>query len=143
VAVGDSFRALAHTTLVVPAPGVLLNDFDVDSPPIPGLMSLTAVLDSPPANGSLTLSPDGSFTYTPNAGVTSPDSFSYRTRDPSGAESLPAVVTINIDAPPVAVDDSLTLKQNSFGFVFVIGNDFDPDGFADLDPFSVAITQPP
>src|SRR5262245_34756165 len=111
----DSFVTAANTALVIAAPGVLANDFDVDSPRIPGLLPLTAVLASGPANGSLALNSDGSFTYSPSAGFIGLDSFTYRARDASGAESLPAVVTINVrgNAPPVAQNFVVSTKENT------------------------------
>src|SRR5690606_16057175 len=45
----------------VAAGGVLANDVDPDGDPI------TAVLDEAPQHGQLTLHPDGSFVYTPDA----------------------------------------------------------------------------
>ncbi|MEL6110843.1 MAG: DNRLRE domain-containing protein, partial [Planctomycetota bacterium] len=52
--------------------GVLANDSD------PNNQSLTVSPIEMPSNGSLTLSPDGSFVYTPDAGFTGSDQFSYR-----------------------------------------------------------------
>jgi hypothetical protein len=42
---------------------------------------LTAVLVDAPANGFLVVAPDGSFRYTPAAGYTGPDSFTYQVSD--------------------------------------------------------------
>jgi hypothetical protein len=44
--------------------------------------------------------PDGQITYTPVAGYTGPDNFSYRVTDPSGAASM-AVVSITVVPPPL------------------------------------------
>ena len=57
------------------APGILANDTD------PNGDALTAVLVTNPSHGTLTLNANGSFTYTPTAGYTGPDSFVYRARD--------------------------------------------------------------
>ena len=54
-------RLPAGTTLIVAAPGVLINDLDPDGE------SVTAVLVTPPAHGTLALNADGSFVYTPAA----------------------------------------------------------------------------
>ena len=61
VAVNDAFSVDEDNVLNVSASGVLANDSDVDADP------LTAVLVTSPSSGTLTLSFDGSFTYTPNA----------------------------------------------------------------------------
>ena len=55
---------------------MLGNDADPD-----GEHALTAVLVSGPAHGTLTLNADGSFTYTPDANYSGPDSFTYRASD--------------------------------------------------------------
>lgn len=57
------------------APGVLGNDSDPDGDMI------IALLVSGPANGIVNLNPDGSFTYTPNAGFVGTDSFTYKASD--------------------------------------------------------------
>jgi hypothetical protein len=71
-AVDDSYSTIQDTSLTVPAPGVLGNDTGASG------VALTAVLVSGPAHGMLQLNADGSFTYTPNAGYTGPDSFTYQ-----------------------------------------------------------------
>ncbi len=70
VADDDTFNAPTDT-LTVEAPGVVANDNDADGE------SLIAVLVAGPPNGMLTLNRDGSFTYTPNAGFTGTDPFTY------------------------------------------------------------------
>ena len=94
-AVGDSFFALADRTLNVGAPGVLINDGDIDSG------SISAVKVSNPAHGVVTLAADGSFSYTPQAGYEGPDAFSYRASD--GSLSSPTrVVSLTVSTvPPV------------------------------------------
>jgi hypothetical protein len=127
VAVADSYSTDFDTALTVAAPGVLGNDTDVDSNP------LTAVKVSNPANGATTLTADGSFTYTPNAGYFGADSFTYKAND-GAADSNVVTVTITVNAPantaPVAVNDSYS---TDFGAELtipapgVLGNDTDTD----------------
>ena len=89
----DSFQALRDRTLNIAAPGVLLNDGDIDGD------SLVAVKESNPAHGSVTLAADGGFSYTPSAGYLGPDGFSYRASD--GTASSPVrVVSITVTAVP-------------------------------------------
>lgn len=85
----DTYQAQAGQTLSVPATGVLANDRDPDGD------ALTAVLDSQPAQGQLTLQPDGSFTYTPNAGAQGTDRFSYFAQDATGLQT-PETVSIEV-----------------------------------------------
>lgn len=91
----DSFQALRDRTLNIVAPGVLSNDGDVDGD------SLVAVKVSNPAHGTLTLAPDGAFSYTPSAGYLGPDGFSYRASDGT-ATSPVRVVSITVTSIPSA-----------------------------------------
>jgi VCBS repeat-containing protein len=118
VAVADSYSTNEDTTLNVPAPGVLGNDSDVDSP------TITAVLVSGPSNAAaFALNPDGSFSYTPNANFSGTDSFTYKAND-GAADSNTVTVTITVvaindapvvNAPPAAStneDTTLTFNGN-------------------------------
>jgi hypothetical protein len=71
-------------------PGVLGNDSDADGD------ALTAVLVSGPTSGALVLNPNGSFTYTPNAGFFGSDSFTYKAND-GLADSNVVTVTITVN----------------------------------------------
>ena len=57
--------------MTIAAPGVLANDTDADGE------SLTAILVSGPAHGTVSLQPNGGFTYTPAAGFSGTDAFTY------------------------------------------------------------------
>ena len=77
--------------------GSSFNDSDPDGDMI------IALLVSGPANGTVNLSPDGSFTYTPNAGFIGTDSFTYKASDGKLDSNL-ATVTITVteaNQPPV------------------------------------------
>lgn len=89
VAVNDAYQTSVDTALVVPAPGVLGNDFDADQDP------LTAAKTSDPSNGSVAFAPNGGFTYTPNPGFSGMDSFTYVASD-GLATSGAATVTITV-----------------------------------------------
>jgi RHS repeat-associated protein len=58
VATDDAYEVRLGDTITVPTPGVLGNDTDPDSNP------LTAQVVTQPGEGSLTLNPNGSFSYT-------------------------------------------------------------------------------
>jgi VCBS repeat-containing protein len=120
----DSYAVSAGKNLAIDAPGVLANDVDPDS------ASLTAVKVTDPAHGSLTLNANGSFSYTPTAGYTGPDSFTYKASD-GISQSGAATVSLSVgNVPPTAGDDSYTavagttLTVNAPG---VLTNDSDPD----------------
>jgi VCBS repeat-containing protein len=90
VATGNMYTATAGTTLTVAAPGVLVNDSDVDG------NVLSALLVSGPAHGTLTLNANGSFTYTANASFSGTDTFTYKANDGT-ADSNIATVTITVN----------------------------------------------
>jgi hypothetical protein len=90
VAGPDDYQVLMNSSLQVPAPGVLGNDSDADGD------ILSAVLASGPANGSLSLNPDGSFSYTPALNFFGLDSFTYQASD-GEMLSIPATVSITVD----------------------------------------------
>jgi hypothetical protein len=91
VAANSSYNDDENYTLNVPAPGVLGTDFDIDGDP------LTAILVSDPAHGSVTLNPDGSYSYTPAADYLGPDSFTYQATD---GTTLSDVATLTISVNP-------------------------------------------
>ncbi|HKS26423.1 MAG TPA: Calx-beta domain-containing protein [Pyrinomonadaceae bacterium] len=90
VAVNDSYSTNENTPLNVAAPGVLGNDTDIDSG------SRTAAIATNPANGTVTLNSNGSFLYTPNAGFSGTDTFTYKANDGS-ADSSAATVSITVN----------------------------------------------
>ena len=87
----DAYTAYKGATLTVPASGVLSNDTDANDDP------MTATSASDPANGSVTLNADGSFTYTPDAGFSGTDTFTYVADDGRGFTDS-ATVTITVEA---------------------------------------------
>jgi PKD repeat protein len=119
-AVPDSFFVRPARTLVVPAPGVLGNDVELDGE------ALSAVLVSGPAHGSLALNADGSFSYTPDAAFPGTDSFIYKAND-GQFDSQPATVFLAVRPPQVdAGRDQATAEgaQVSFAGAFT---DADPE----------------
>ncbi len=151
VARSDFYLVAPSQSLNIPSDeaaisGVLVNDSDAQGDP------LTAFLapNGGPANGTLSLNPDGSFTYTPNAGFHGADSFTYVAND-GFSNSAPATVTLAVDTPPVAVNDTyvilvpgqeidIGLDAAGNGTPGVLANDTDADGdtlsaHPLLDPF--------
>ena len=121
VATGDSYSTAQDTTLNEAAPGVLGNDTDADAD------SLTAALDTGVSHGTLTLNPDGSFSYTPTAGYTGTDSFTYHANDGTDDSNV-ATVSLTVNAAGnTALDLGSTSAYVTFG---------DPDKL-DLAQFTI------
>jgi VCBS repeat-containing protein len=95
VAQASAFTTPPGTPLTIAAPGVLANDRD----PVGGLLSAVLVVN--PLNGTLTLGPDGSFTYVPDPGFTGNDGFTYEASNGSDA-SDPVAVTLRVTPGPTA-----------------------------------------
>jgi len=94
-AVDDAYSTQKGKRLIVPKPGLLGNDDDSDGD------RFTAELLAGTQKGSVRLRSDGSFTYTPAAGVVGRDQFTYRALGDDGPSNV-ATVTIDIGggAPP-------------------------------------------
>src|SRR5690606_15114842 len=74
--------------------------------------------------GTLTINPDGSFTYAPDSGATGPDSFQFQVSDDgTPPQTRIGTVTITIADELVATDQSIDVNFNSShtGQVIVIG----------------------
>jgi VCBS repeat-containing protein len=91
VAANDSYSTNEDSALNVPAPGVLVNDTDLEG------NTLIATPVTSPNHGTLSLNADGSFSYMPNADFAGIDSFTYKAND-GLADSNVATVTITVAA---------------------------------------------
>src|SRR5207237_788513 len=136
VANNDSFTATQNTALMIAVPGVLANDTDANGDP------LTAALSAGPTHGTLTLNPDGSFTYTPATGYTGPDSFTYKANDGVADSNVATVALTVTNVPVVANNDLYTVSKNSAMTIAapgLLGNDIDANN---LPLTAIAVTQP-
>jgi regulation of enolase protein 1 (concanavalin A-like superfamily) len=124
VAGDDSGVTDEDTALVIDA---LANDGDPDG----DVFGVVATSD--PANGSVTINPDGTLTYVPDANFNGADSFTYTLGD--GVASTVATVDVavtSIPDAPIALDDSLsTAPDTPLTIDFagdLLANDSDGDG---------------
>ncbi|EED30547.1 hypothetical protein NOR53_504 [gamma proteobacterium NOR5-3] len=129
VANNDVYATPQDTPLTVADAGVLGNDIDPE-----GNALRISTIETQPANGQLSPSLQGGFTYTPNAGFSGTDSFSYRASDNQLDSNLATVqIAVNaVNRPPIAGDDSYSTSRDTTltvpGFQGLLLNDADPDG---------------
>lgn len=133
VAVDDAATTAPGTAVTI---AVLANDSDPDGD------ALTVLSATQPGNGSVVVGAGGAITYTPAAGFTGTDSFTYTIADPDGLTAS-ATVTVTVQAagnrPPVANPDSAVTRSGQPVQIDVLANDTDPDG----DPLAVAAVGQP
>jgi VCBS repeat-containing protein len=118
------------THMGVPLDGTIQDNIsDPDGDPF------TTALVTDTENGTLTLNPDGTFTYTPEEGYVGTDSFTYSVTDGEiGTEPIQATVTITMtNTLPVLDNDAVTTGMDVGVVVDVLANDSDADG----DPLTV------
>ncbi|MFN3262719.1 MAG: Ig-like domain-containing protein [Pikeienuella sp.] len=136
VAVDDDFTTGFGDDLSIGAgEGLLANDSD------PDFDALTVTAFQQAANGELSVFPDGSFTYTPDAGFSGTETILYTISDGFAVATATLSIVVEANGTPVAVDDDYT---TGFGDGLNIGagegllaNDSDPD----FDPISVTAFQ--
>ncbi|HIE21391.1 MAG TPA: tandem-95 repeat protein, partial [Acidimicrobiia bacterium] len=108
----------------------------------PDFQELNAVVVTQPARGTVTLMPDGGFTYTHTAEGAADDSFIYQVRDVFGVVTI-ATVRIEILPPPnrapSLVADTVILSEDGAASFNPLDNDADPDG----DPLTLVSAGPP
>jgi len=128
----DTYSAIGGSNSVL---AVLGNDSDADPGDVLSLVSVGAA-----THGQVRLE-GAQVVYVAPLNFRGQDSFGYTVKDSKGA-SASANVTVNVTPPnqlPVAVNDSYTISGVYPSTLYVLNNDYDPDG----DPLSIyALTQP-
>ncbi len=127
IAVEDNYSLDEDTTFSADSvAGLLRNDFDADFDPI----SVNTSVLQQPLNGTVAVSADGSFSYTPVANFSGTDSFQYEVLDDSGATASAKVnlTVLNVNDPPVAIEDGASTSENVAVSIAVLDNDSDPEG---------------
>ena len=123
VANNDTATTLHDTAVSIE---VLANDTDDGQPNPPGVISIN-IFDTVSLNGG-TVSCAANCTYTPPAGFTGSDSFSYNVTDGDLTSGL-ATVTIEVtNTAPVANDDIAGTEEGVPVSIDVLANDIDADG---------------
>lgn len=120
VAVDDAYETQEDTPLVVPAPGILSNDYDVE-----GDFLLPSII-SAPEFGETEMADDGSFVYTPDPDFFGSDVFIYSIWD--GEYSVSAQVAITVtsvnDQPIVEAGEDQIVDEGQE--VILVGSVTDP-----------------
>ncbi len=135
----DDFRSTEEDDPV--AIVVLGNDSDADGD------SLQVAVESAPANGTANVLNNGAIVYTPDAGFTGTDEFTYSITDPSGASDTANVIVIvsaiepviPVNTAPQAANDAVSTAQDTAVVVDVLANDSDADG----DALTISISEAP
>jgi predicted RNA-binding protein len=120
VAVNDAAVLNEDSTVLI---DVLANDSDIDGD------SLAIILFSQGAHGTV-VQEGGSMRYTPAATYNGTDSFTYTISDDNGGTAAGTVnITVNsVNDVPEAVNDNVTVNEDSTVLVDVLVNDTDADG---------------
>ncbi|MDW8295757.1 MAG: Ig-like domain-containing protein, partial [Raineya sp.] len=131
----------ATATITVLPPPVAVNDNIGTAPntPVSGNASTndnlppggsyTYTVTTPPANGTVTMNPDGTFTYTPNPGFVGTDTFTYTVcNNLVPPQCSTATITVTVGQPPVAVNDEYNTGANTPVSGNVGTNDQNPSG---------------
>jgi len=132
VAVDDHYTLRGNTTLTVPAPGILGNDYD----PQDGIIAMAPGSVGQPQAGALSVTySTGAFSYAALPGFVGTDHFDYEIENGWFAFSNTATVWLTVTAPnqvPVAADDTYVTPVDTPLIVDVahgvLANDTDPDG---------------
>ncbi len=103
---------------------VVANDVDTN------LDSTSVAIVGSPANGALTNNGDGTITYTPNAGFTGTDTYTYTVDDASSQTSAAATVTVVVNAstPSTTGGPVTAANTNGLGVVRVSAANLDAAG---------------
>jgi hypothetical protein len=93
-------------------PGVTLTVSDASKGVIANDVNVLGVqVSTPPTKGTLVLAANGTFTYTPNAGWTAPDSFGYCG---NGATSGPACTVVTLNAASIEAATGITVNNITY-----------------------------
>jgi len=127
---------------------VLDNDTDDNGDTTIDVTTVTIISD--PSNGTIVVDPvTGVVTYTPDDDMAANggnDTFTYTVTDTTGRVSTPAVVTIAVQAPPVANTDDVTRTVSDVAgeIAFsVLFNDTDANGLTTIDATTLSIMTDP
>ena len=134
----------ASTTPTAPVTTTVLGNDTVTTNGAP-LNPASVVVTSVPAHGTTTVNPDGTIKYTPAAGFSGTDTYTYKVCDTSTPTPVcsSAPVTVSVVNVVTANPDSVTTPQNTAITTTVTANDTISAGGSPLNPASVTVTSGP
>ncbi len=101
--VADTYTFPRGQSIELFSPGLLSNDFDLDTPMFGDILRANLVTTT--TNGTLTVDPNGYMKYVPNPTFTGTDTFQYRTFDGMHEGNL-VTVSLVVVPTPTAVNDA-------------------------------------
>ena len=120
---------------------VLKNDVDPE-----GIDTTTLDVVSAPSNGTAAVLIDGTIDYTSNAAFVGKDTFEYAIcgkGTPLQCDSAIVVVTVsevgNNNQPPVVVNDTVELDEDTDIDIYVLSNDSDPEDGLDSNSIEIVV----
>ncbi|WP_185155617.1 Ig-like domain-containing protein [Rudanella paleaurantiibacter] len=123
VAIDDALVTRVNTSAIAT---VAANDRDPNTSPLP-----LTYASGQPSSGTVTMAPNGSYTYTPGNGYVGPDSFTYSVCNTSGLCDI-ATVSVNVlpvpNAAPSVTPDFVNVVPGIPTTGNVLTNDRDPEG---------------
>ena len=112
-----------------------LSATDADTP----VVNLTYSLGTAAVNGTAIVNADGSYTYTPNAGYSGADSFTYQVADGAGGTTT-ATVNVTLYDPGSAYTETQLLEEAATNYGSGAVNLGRDPGFFNLDDFTISAT---
>ncbi|AGZ46430.1 Ig-like domain-containing protein [Actinoplanes friuliensis] len=116
IAVPDAVRAQPGVAVPIP---VLANDTDPNIGQHLRIISTTV-----PVHGIAAVRPDGTITYTAEAGSSGTDTFDYVVTDDAGGTDT-TTVTVGVNSAPIAAADKATASSGTAVIIPVLANDTD------------------
>ncbi len=127
---------------------VLGNVYNYSADPNSSNISVATTPMEMPMHGSVTISPNGTYSYTPNPGYEGTDQFTYEICETNNASNCTqGVITMNvlnqtINHAPISIDETHGTVTNASLEGQVLLNDYDVKGSSNLQVVTVAISAP-
>jgi len=102
----SGYTTVRNVPITVDAPGVLANDTDADG----NSLAVTSFTQPPNGSGTVTVKPDGSFTFTPLSRMVGSTGFTCTVTDGNGGSDT-TFVSVNLDPDPRECNNVLATRS--------------------------------